>query len=400
MATTNARPPELVAPATKGISAAERPANTADTAVAAAAQPVAGMPSDTQTALILYDAAGRALAEAHRIDEVKGIRDKAVAMQHYARQAKDTTLITQATEIRMRAERRAGELLIEMAARKERETKGGDRKSKLQPATLIPAPKLSDLGINKTQSSRWQAIAALDSDVFETKVETASKRAYDNLTRRFIKEEEIKRAKEQHAKIVEHGCVVDDLVKLAASGYCPGVIYADPPWPFEVYWEQGRQRSAECHYDTLSIAEIKALPVQALAADNCALILWGTWPDLPDVLGVIHAWGFEYKSVAFVWAKLNLSGKGWFTGMGFGTRSNTEYALLATRGDPLRLNADVHQLIEAPVSQHSEKPEEVRRRIERLYPGPYLELYARKAVPGWTCWGNEIPRAQFAEAAE
>jgi hypothetical protein len=144
--------------------------------------------------LMRYDAARRALAEAHRVDEAKSIRDKAVAMQAYAKQAKDTELITKATEIRMRAERRAGELLIEMAARRERDTKGGDRRSKSQRATLIVPPKLADLGISKTQSSRWQELAALPTDSFEDKVASASKRAYEAMTYRFLKAAEIERA--------------------------------------------------------------------------------------------------------------------------------------------------------------------------------------------------------------
>ena len=152
-------------------------------------------------------------------------------MQAYARQAKDTSLMTQATEIRMRAERRAGELLIEMAVRKERETKGGDRRSKLHAATLI-APKLADLGISKTQSSRWQKLASLDADHFEEKVESASKRAYDRITYRFLKQAEIERAKTRHAKLIEHGCTVDDLTALAEFSKRFSVIYADPPWPW------------------------------------------------------------------------------------------------------------------------------------------------------------------------
>jgi N6-adenosine-specific RNA methylase IME4 len=344
------------------------------------------------TKLVRYDAARRALAEAHRIDEVKDIRDKWFALEAYAKQAKDTTLITQATEIRMRAERRAGELLSEMAERGERPR---GRKKESHVATL------SDLGVSKTQSSRWQKLAALDPDTFETRVKRASTNAYDRMTGRFLKEAEIERAKQRHAKLIEQGCTVEDLVALAESGKRFQVIYGDPGWPWETWGRLGKIRSCcENEYTTGPINEIKALPVAQLAADDCALLLWGTWPWLPQVIEVITAWGFTYKTCGFVWVKQNTNGVGLHTGMGYWTRSNSEYCLLATKGSPLRLAEDVHEVVLAPVGEHSAKPEEVRRGIERLFSGPYLELYGRKPVPGWTVWGNEIARAGFAEESD
>jgi protein gp37 len=143
--------------------------------------------------LTRYDAARRALAEVHRFDELKNLRDKAVAMQAYAKQAKDTALITHATEIRMRAERRAGELLREMAERKERDTGKGNRNPALK--SQAATPKLADLGVSKSQSSRWQQLAALDQDRFEAKVGTASKHAYDRMTQKVLRESKIERAK-------------------------------------------------------------------------------------------------------------------------------------------------------------------------------------------------------------
>ena len=119
--------------------------------------------------LILYERAKQALAELRRVDEVKSIRDKAVAMQAYAKQAKDFDLIEKATEICIRAERRAGEILTDMGERGERAKGGGDLRKELQPATL------SSLGVTKTESSRWQALARLEEGAFELRV-TAMKR--------------------------------------------------------------------------------------------------------------------------------------------------------------------------------------------------------------------------------
>jgi N6-adenosine-specific RNA methylase IME4 len=201
----------------------------------------------------------------------------------------------------------------------------------------------------------------------------------------------------EHASRTEHGCTVADLESLAAAGKRFAVIYADPPWPWDVWGDgngSGKVRSApDNFYNTCSLAEIMALPVAALAADDCALLLWCTGPHgaIASHEKIARAWGFESKTLGFDWIKQNPSGDGLFTGMGYYTRSNSEQCWLATKGAPKRLAENVHQVVLAPVGEHSEKPDEVRRRIERLFSGPYLELYGRRPVDGWTVWGNEIP---------
>lgn len=169
------------------------------------------------------------------------------------------------------------------------------------------------------------------------------------------------------------------------------VIYSDPPWAYKVWSKKGTGRSAENHYPTMSIEDIRALPVGELAAKDCALFLWVTMPILQEAFSVILAWGFTYKTVAFVWIKQNRKSPSFFWGLGHWTRANAELCLLATKGHPKRQSAKVHQLIVTPIEQHSKKPDEVREKIVELMGDvPRIELFARKTTPGWAVWGNEV----------
>lgn len=180
--------------------------------------------------------------------------------------------------------------------------------------------------------------------------------------------------------------------ELPAGKYA--AILADPPWRFEC-WSGSvvPSRVADAHYETASLDWICSLPVADLATDDCCLFLWATWPLLPDALRVIEAWGFTYKTEAFSWVKvLQERPRHPRIGLGYWTRANTEPCLLATRGNPKRINKDVGQVIAAPIREHSRKPDETHERIERLVPGPYLELFGRCQRPGWTVWGNETEK--------
>ena len=144
-----------------------------------------------------------------------------------------------------------------------------------------------------------------------------------------------------------------------------GIIYADPPWHYDRKHGSG---VAENHYPTMSIEEICALPVSELAAKDSALFLWATFPQLNEAFRVIDAWGFKYKTLAFLWL-----------------------CLLATRGRPKRQCAGIHQFVISHIEQHSKKPDEVRDKIVKLMGDqPRVELFARQKTPGWDVWGNEV----------
>jgi len=177
------------------------------------------------------------------------------------------------------------------------------------------------------------------------------------------------------------------------------VILADPPWKFRVRSRKGLSRSAENHYRTMPLDEIRALPVGSIAARDSVLFLWATSPCLEEALSVMSAWGFRYKTVGFCWVKLRprCGGLFWcaqdlFAGLGYYTRSGMEVCLVGTRGKGLpRTSKGVRQVVMTPRGAHSVKPAEVRYRIEALYgERRRVELFARSRIPGWDAIGDAV----------
>ena len=251
-------------------------------------------------------------------------------------------------------------------------------------------PTLASQGIDKNLAHQARVLGAMDEVTFERKVAQARGSAV-RVFRRAVREAEIAQERAERRAQNASGGSVADLHALIASGFRAGTIAIDAPWPFEYYSERAAHAVFE-HYETMSVDDIKALPVGELAADDCALFMWATWPNLPIWNEVITAWGFNYSGLAFDWVKLNANGKGLHLGTGHGgTRANPEPCLLARRGNPLRLDQGVHSVVMTPVGAHSEKPDEAYRRMERLFGGPYLELFARKPRDRWTTWGDEVP---------
>jgi len=177
------------------------------------------------------------------------------------------------------------------------------------------------------------------------------------------------------------------------------VILADPPWAFATFSEKGLGKSPQGHYTCMSLAEIQALPVYTLAADDCACVMWATAPMLPQAIATMAAWGFTYKS-AGAWAKRSSTGEKWAFGTGYCYRSAAEFWLLGTRGHPRAKVRNVRNLIVAPVREHSRKPPEMRAAIEALWDGPYIELFARERAPRWDVWGNQTEKFTSAPPGE
>jgi len=178
------------------------------------------------------------------------------------------------------------------------------------------------------------------------------------------------------------------MIELPRGPY--SVILADPAWAFKTRSEKGKGKSPEQHYSCMTIDDIAALPVADIAANDASLFLWVTWPLIFQVERIIKAWGFEYSGLAWEWLKYNPKTKKYAFGTGYGTRKNVEPCLLCRRGKPKLLSRSVRDFILSPRRKHSQKPDEQYDRIEEMFDGPYLEMFARSTRLGWDAWGNQV----------
>lgn len=295
------------------------------------------------------------LAEATSLADVVTIRDQAESIRSYLQVQRDSLAMqNEAAELKLRAERKAGELLAA-------DPNVGKGKS----------DTLSHLGVERHQSSRWQRIAALPEPTFEGYI--ASTRGERELTTAGA----LKLAK-QHATAKGHDeqaprPPVDNLDVVPELF---SAIVIDPPWRYDNVATRG---AAEDHYGTMTQAELLALELPAAA--NSHLYLWVTNSFIRDGFELMERWGFTYKT-CLTWCKPQI-------GMGNYFRSTTEHVLFGIRGSwpTLTNNTPTHFI--ADRRRHSQKPELFYDIVEASSPGPYLEMFARRRRFGWHVWGNE-----------
>jgi len=332
--------------------------------------------------LVKYDAMRLAIAKAHDVDEVKDIRDKAEALRVYSKQSKQGVEdINRVTEIKLRAERRAGQLLRELPTqqgeRNDITSPHAGEKLEVQTKTEI----IKDVGIGKGTADRWQQMADLPETEFEAHIQDVKDNGQELTTSSVL------RKQQQHKRAVSNQMRADNPPAPVQGKY--RVFYADPPWYYGnsgVINESDNYGRANRHYPSMTIAELCAMGSDVMDASekNAVLFMWVTSPLLEECFPVIRAWGFKYKS-SFIWDKVAHN-------FAHYNSMRHELLLVCTRGSCL---PDHDKLLDSVISieksrKHSEKPKEFRELVDLLYPhGSRIELFAREAVPNWDSWGNE-----------
>jgi len=328
--------------------------------------------------LLKMSQARRLLAECQTVDEVLGIRDMAEAMR-VCQRLSNQGLAAQnaAAEIKLRAERKAGELLAAMPKH------NGDPRSH-------DVTRLKDMGIEKMESHRYQKIASVGEEVFEKHVAETMLAGAELTTQGVLRlaksAAKQRRNQDDESKVIQQEDADvsprsgGSLAALVTAGHKFGTIYADPRWRCGA-----RATSAKGNAASVSVEELMAMPVAEVAAENAHLHLWTPNAMLADAIAVMRAWGFRYASV-LVWLK-DPEGKSEYW------RDATELVVLGVRGNCAFADRTLKSWIEAPSGTDASKPEEIRGLIERVSPGPRLDLFASAAVEGWTVLGNAVRKS-------
>ncbi len=392
-----------------------------------------------------YIAARNALAECLRVDEVKTMLNKAIALEVYALQQKDPDLISASVYIQRRAVRRIGELMTglpkakgtrgQLAGKTKGTGKGrGKAKAKVSGAVPKTAPEtdaktLKDLGIDENLAKRARAAAATSEEKYEAATNKTIKIAVAAATddKAVVTAARAERqAEKKNARAEREIKVAAKIQALPDRKY--GVVVADPQWGRTVYSaETGMDRHAANHYPTATTGDeatqdnaIKALDVGSIAARDCVLGLWCTDPHRG--IDVMRAWDFKPVSY-FVWVKdiveideaqramLGVTGPSRLfqavgaAGTGFWNRDRDELMLIGVRGHPVcpALGTQGESVwfarrgehATSRADSHSDKPDCAQKWFERHWPHtPKIELNARRRRAGWDAWGPETPTAE------
>lgn len=328
-----------------------------------------------EVSLVHFDRARQELALASSVDEVKTIRDQAEALRAYLKQQNASLeMQNHCAEIKLRAERRMGEMLLERDNAQGRRT---DLVTSCDEVSLPPT--LADLGISRMQSSRWQLEASLPEEMFESHVadikaadEELTSAGLLRLAARWEKQEAIKQVSRMEQALGEarkYRCVV-----------------IDPPWPIQKIERDARPMQGQnLDYAIMTIEEIAGVPVLEQAdPDGCHFYLWVTHKFLPAGLQLFERWGIRYQCV-MTWVKpVGFTPFSWMY--------STEHVLFGRIGSLDLLRMGLRLDFTGKVREHSRKPDEFFDLVAQASPGPRLEMFARQAREGFDAWGNEVGR--------
>ena len=175
------------------------------------------------------------------------------------------------------------------------------------------------------------------------------------------------------------------------------IIYADPPWHYGSKSAVNNTTGSAIkplsdHYSTMSLQELKNMSIKNMTKDDAACFMWVTDSHIDEALEVLRSWGFAYKTIAFNWIKTTSKGN-YCKNVAPWTMKSSEICLLGIKGRMTKYKQanNIESLVIAQRTQHSQKPNEVRKRIEDLFGDlPRIELFAREKTDGWDVWGDEI----------